>query len=139
MELRKNNKIIILLFLSLLLLIIIVFVSFFFFTKKEKQFLVPEFPITVTTQNYKHIPLDVELCKIKEEKYREACVEEVERRETMIETKNMKECLELENINNRNSCLVYLITNFDRDSCFRIADHGSQVTCVIRTSTFDKD
>ena len=139
MKLKKNNKRIILLFISFFILIIILFLSFLFFEKKEKQSLIPESPITATTQNYKHIPLNIELCEKKEGERKEACIEEIKRRKIMIETENMKECLELENMNNRNNCLTYLITNFDRDSCFRIADHGVQVKCIIRTSTFDQD
>ena len=139
MKFKKNNKRRILLFSLFLFLFIILSIILLFFKGEKKQSLTPEFPIMDITQNYKHTPLNIESCEKEGEEHKEACIEEIKRREIMIETKNMKECLELENMNNRNSCLTYLITNFDRDSCFRIADHKTQVTCVIRTSTFEQN
>jgi len=139
-NIKGNKKAIVLFFLlSIFLVVAVIIVS----GKKEAEKIVFEphpSNITINDKRYIHTTTTEEACDKKENKEeKELCIEQIKKRKIITETLNMKECLGLSNLTTRNECLFYLITTYDRRSCWRIMDPELQEKCLINASTNDQD
>jgi len=138
-KIKKRKKF---LFLSVALLVVL-----FLVLSISSVFLKKPLPSTPSDEisnsigkEYNYIPLQKEDCDKFDGKKREVCYNEIALRDAVY-SKNIKECLNIKDLNKRNDCLLYLIESIlkNDDLCYKILDHSKKMKCIDKVTRDKKD